>query len=148
MSPKGTWVDQVWFKRHDFVCEKPRPKAPATVVPTTKATAAEAISTESPATEPPATKAPTTTAAVTKAPSEATKEKNYTSTCDKGWHAYDNSCYLVGGRKVNRPGAKSFCNRLGAQLVGIKDKAENEACLLYTSPSPRDRQKSRMPSSA
>ena len=26
--------------------------------------------------------------------------------------------------------------------------AMNEACLLYTSPSPRDRQKSRMPSSA
>ena len=26
--------------------------------------------------------------------------------------------------------------------------AEAEACLLYTSPSPRDRQKSRMPSSA
>ena len=26
--------------------------------------------------------------------------------------------------------------------------AENGACLLYTSPSPRDRQKSRMPSSA
>ena len=26
--------------------------------------------------------------------------------------------------------------------------AENQACLLYTSPSPRDRQKSRMPSSA
>ena len=25
---------------------------------------------------------------------------------------------------------------------------EDEACLLYTSPSPRDRQKSRMPSSA
>ena len=25
---------------------------------------------------------------------------------------------------------------------------DNEACLLYTSPSPRDRQKSRMPSSA
>ena len=29
-----------------------------------------------------------------------------------------------------------------------KERAEAEACLLYTSPSPRDRQKSRMPSSA
>ena len=28
------------------------------------------------------------------------------------------------------------------------DKKLDEACLLYTSPSPRDRQKSRMPSSA
>ena len=27
-------------------------------------------------------------------------------------------------------------------------KEQNEACLLYTSPSPRDRQRSRMPSSA
>ena len=27
-------------------------------------------------------------------------------------------------------------------------QAEDEGCLLYTSPSPRDRQKSRMPSSA
>ena len=28
------------------------------------------------------------------------------------------------------------------------DEAKDIACLLYTSPSPRDRQKSRMPSSA
>ena len=28
------------------------------------------------------------------------------------------------------------------------DGVEDETCLLYTSPSPRDRQKSRMPSSA
>ena len=30
----------------------------------------------------------------------------------------------------------------------IREAEENESCLLYTSPSPRDRQKSRMPSSA
>ena len=30
----------------------------------------------------------------------------------------------------------------------IKDQVESDVCLLYTSPSPRDRQKSRMPSSA
>ena len=29
-----------------------------------------------------------------------------------------------------------------------KDELEFKSCLLYTSPSPRDRQKSRMPSSA
>ena len=29
-----------------------------------------------------------------------------------------------------------------------KEIADKEGCLLYTSPSPRDRQKSRMPSSA
>ena len=30
----------------------------------------------------------------------------------------------------------------------LKDPREEKRCLLYTSPSPRDRQKSRMPSSA
>ena len=32
--------------------------------------------------------------------------------------------------------------------VDAEDSNESSACLLYTSPSPRDRQKSRMPSSA
>ena len=32
--------------------------------------------------------------------------------------------------------------------ASYKEMAKKEACLLYTSPSPRDRQKSRMPSSA
>ena len=40
-------------------------------------------------------------------------------------------------RENNRPRA-----------VNIQDTDLNPACLLYTSPSPRDRQKSRMPSSA
>ena len=35
---------------------------------------------------------------------------------------------------------------LGAEKWGLTDQARD--CLLYTSPSPRDRQKSRMPSSA
>ena len=34
------------------------------------------------------------------------------------------------------------------QLEALADLSEEYACLLYTSPSPRDRQKSRMPSSA
>ena len=35
------------------------------------------------------------------------------------------------------------------ETSGLKDHiAKNNLCLLYTSPSPRDRQKSRMPSSA
>ena len=37
---------------------------------------------------------------------------------------------------------------LEAGLVQKKDVSEIVTCLLYTSPSPRDRQKSRMPSSA
>ena len=35
-----------------------------------------------------------------------------------------------------------------ALSIGIKKEDFNRLCLLYTSPSPRDRQKSRMPSSA
>ena len=38
--------------------------------------------------------------------------------------------------------------KLRPQLFGEKPAAEAYVCLLYTSPSPRDRQKSRMPSSA
>ena len=37
----------------------------------------------------------------------------------------------------------------GLDLLKLKQKARQKViCLLYTSPSPRDRQKSRMPSSA
>ena len=36
----------------------------------------------------------------------------------------------------------------GERKVGCNGKEGDETCLLYTSPSPRDRQKSRMPSSA
>ena len=45
-------------------------------------------------------------------------------------------------------------NREAERVIGDHQKAldkifeEHKACLLYTSPSPRDRQKSRMPSSA
>ena len=65
------------------------------------------------------------------------------------WEAED-WCYLEAG-----PG------RDGLALLGpgykaagphfafhFQDRAEVDTCLLYTSPSPRDRQKSRMPSSA
>ena len=34
------------------------------------------------------------------------------------------------------------------EVVNIQAKRIHQSCLLYTSPSPRDRQKSRMPSSA
>ena len=40
---------------------------------------------------------------------------------------------------------KGIIRRLGEPVIRT---AVNQACLLYTSPSPRDRQKSRMPSSA
>ena len=42
---------------------------------------------------------------------------------------------------------EALSDSLGAGL-GLQQAMMAEACLLYTSPSPRDRQKSRMPSSA
>ena len=39
-------------------------------------------------------------------------------------------------------------NDIATNAAGIATNAANQTCLLYTSPSPRDRQKSRMPSSA
>ena len=43
--------------------------------------------------------------------------------------------------------ARSVWEYMGLPVIDWKG-AENWCCLLYTSPSPRDRQKSRMPSSA
>ena len=49
---------------------------------------------------------------------------------------------------VAQDGAADACH-VGTDLVGAAgDEPDLEHCLLYTSPSPRDRQKSRMPSSA
>ena len=42
----------------------------------------------------------------------------------------------------------SLCARIDDKLARIKNVGVSDSCLLYTSPSPRDRQKSRMPSSA
>ena len=41
-----------------------------------------------------------------------------------------------------------MCYRLGKPLTKITKKSQPTSCLLYTSPSPRDRTRSRMPSSA
>ena len=43
--------------------------------------------------------------------------------------------------------SKHAQGRLNDRHINLSDE-QNESCLLYTSPSPRDRQKSRMPSSA
>ena len=47
---------------------------------------------------------------------------------------------------VTEPEAKR--KTIGEQFIRVFEAAKAEVCLLYTSPSPRDRQKSRMPSSA
>ena len=54
----------------------------------------------------------------------------------------DNSGFLTGGTW----GAVQF--GLDSEQVGALAEETNQTCLLYTSPSPRDRTRSRMPSSA
>ena len=49
------------------------------------------------------------------------------------------------GQKVNMAGYKKGGTKKKYKAGG---KVKKKNCLLYTSPSPRDRQKSRMPSSA
>ena len=46
------------------------------------------------------------------------------------------------------PAISLLSDQIGIQTDNMFGKARIESCLLYTSPSPRDRQKSRMPSSA
>ena len=63
------------------------------------------------------------------------------------------SCYADRVQHPNR--LMQPLKRVGPKGVGLEsytpiswEQALDETCLLYTSPSPRDRQKSRMPSSA
>ena len=58
-----------------------------------------------------------------------------------GW--YDNKGEFVA---KTEKGQLKFYNK--RQRIGKQDPPQSDNCLLYTSPSPRDRQKSRMPSSA
>ena len=56
----------------------------------------------------------------------------------------------ISTKENNRP---SFQEKILAEkglsvIAEIKRRSPSKGCLLYTSPSPRDRQKSRMPSSA
>ena len=57
----------------------------------------------------------------------------------------DNDNHFI---RSNGLGAQVFANNWGSAAQGWIFRDEANACLLYTSPSPRDRQKSRMPSSA
>ena len=52
-------------------------------------------------------------------------------------------CFVVDVDEGGTPAAIAVLRKLG-----VREAALVETCLLYTSPSPRDRQKSRMPSSA
>ena len=59
-------------------------------------------------------------------------------------------CLLIAATALSLPLSQAMA--AGEQLQLIQDaeqlKSALAGCLLYTSPSPRDRQKSRMPSSA
>ena len=54
----------------------------------------------------------------------------------------------AGKQKRMMEDAERAAQQAMAEVEKELTKNEYEACLLYTSPSPRDRQKSRMPSSA
>ena len=49
---------------------------------------------------------------------------------------------------VTFDGVEVFSGAMSAEVIEESDVWSTDTCLLYTSPSPRDRQKSRMPSSA
>ena len=72
------------------------------------------------------------------------------SLCEQQLH-YLNQSYLALGKNKERVTAVVFVSE-GDELPGAFNKPDlsflSGGCLLYTSPSPRDRQKSRMPSSA
>ena len=57
--------------------------------------------------------------------------------------------FAAGGNKLKKMTSKvSTFNKSKVDEYGINRNFRKSTCLLYTSPSPRDRQKSRMPSSA
>ena len=66
-----------------------------------------------------------------------------------GWSVHPDPGLSAQGREQAENSGKSLINELSYyQLLSSPKKRAIETCLLYTSPSPRDRQKSRMPSSA
>ena len=60
---------------------------------------------------------------------------------EKHNHKFELKEVLVGGIAIDKEGVP-------LPQKTLKICKESDACLLYTSPSPRDRQKARMPSSA
>ena len=55
---------------------------------------------------------------------------------------------IEAGFPISSPGDFEACRRIAREIRGATVTALARACLLYTSPSPRDRTRSRMPSSA
>ena len=67
--------------------------------------------------------------------------------CSNQGRAAEHSCPAAVGAG-GAPATRRAAAKLVHELVEDVGEAGSELCLLYTSPSPRDRQKSRMPSSA
>ena len=68
--------------------------------------------------------------------------------CDDGEIYFENSkseSILLDDNKIK---SSNYSSDLGFGFRAISNEVVAYSCLLYTSPSPRDRQKSRMPSSA
>ena len=66
----------------------------------------------------------------------------------KDWHNYSRNELVTKFMPLTENLARKFATSQQASgVMAITDMIQ-EGCLLYTSPSPRDRQKSRMPSSA
>ena len=69
----------------------------------------------------------------------------------KRWYAvqaYSGYEKIVQKNLLERIQQSELNDQFGDILVPVEEVVEMKACLLYTSPSPRDRTRSRMPSSA
>ena len=66
----------------------------------------------------------------------------------KAWAKADDAARIEGVKRLGLPENNTALDRAKAMGFGDDVYHGTKACLLYTSPSPRDRQKSRMPSSA
>ena len=63
----------------------------------------------------------------------------------QNWEPLFNGKNLKGWKKLN---GKAEYKIVDGAIVGVSKMGTPNTCLLYTSPSPRDRTRSRMPSSA
>ena len=73
------------------------------------------------------------------------EESEFEPKLDAAYQALSKEVNLPGFRKGKVP-RKLIEQRFGPEIA--REEALRQACLLYTSPSPRDKRQSRMPSSA
>ena len=73
---------------------------------------------------------------------------SFTDTMDESYKIWQEAALTASKQKREAQRAAAGKAILGALIVAAAASSSSSSCLLYTSPSPRDRQKSRMPSSA